>query len=58
MNKEIEKINNILEKIKDINKKNNKDFIEYLVEENLLDDIQEINKVLHIINDYLDSQAK
>ena len=56
MNTDINNISVFLEKLKKIsNKENPNDFIDFLIENNILDDIQEINGILKTINQSLDS---
>ena len=56
MNTDINNISVFLEKLKKIsNKENPNDFIDFLIENNILDDIQEINDILKTINQSLDS---
>jgi hypothetical protein len=56
MNIKIDNVSSILEKIKNFskNKQNKEEFFNYLLEENILDDMKEINEVLMFINQTLD----
>jgi hypothetical protein len=54
MNSKIDDISSILEKIKKFSGNRNRAFISYLLKENILEDIKEINNILLEINQTLD----